>query len=232
MKIFAVSDLHLSGDSPKPMDVFGEDWANHWEKICDDWRQKVGDDDLVLISGDISWAMTLDQARVDLDAIDRLPGKKVLLRGNHDYWWASLSKVNAALGDSCTALQNNVLRFGRCLVAGSRGWTVPGTNTEAQDIKIYKRELGRLELSLRQAQQQRGSDDILVVMTHYPPFNERQQPSEVTDLLEAYHADFVIYGHLHGYYEKHAFNGMLRGIPYYLTSCDHLNFSVMQITEV
>jgi len=232
MKIFAVSDLHLSGDCPKPMNIFGQDWENHWEKIQDDWRSQVGENDLVLIGGDISWAMTLEQAKVDLDQIQALPGKKVLLRGNHDYWWGSLSKVAAAMGPSCCPLQNNALRYGRCLVAGSRGWTVPGTNTDGQDKKIYARELQRLQLSLDQAKKMRKEEDMLIVMTHFPPFNERQEPSEVTALLESYQVDYVIYGHLHGYYQRHAFDGELRGIPYQLTSCDHLGFSIFQIVEL
>lgn len=231
MRIFAVSDLHLSGNCPKPMDIFGQDWERHWEKIQADWRSRVGEEDLVLIGGDISWAMTIAQAQVDLDEIDALPGQKILLRGNHDYWWSSLTKVSEAMGPSCRPLQNNALRCGRCVVAGSRGWTVPGPNTDGQDRKIYSRELQRLKLSLDQAQAMRTSGDMLVVVTHYPPFNERQEPSEVTDMLEAYQADQVIYGHLHGYYQRNAFNGVLRGIPYALTSCDHLNFRLLEITQ-
>ena len=232
MKIFAVSDLYLSGNCPKPMDVFGQNWENHWGKIQDDWRSRVSDEDLVLIAGDISWAMTLEQAQVDLDQIDALPGKKVILRGNHDYWWGSLSKVEAAMGASCRPLQNNALRYGKCLVAGSRGWTVPGSNSDGQDKKIYARELQRLKLSLDQAKAMRREDDFLIVMTHFPPFNERQEVSEVTELLEAYRVDYVIYAHLHGYYQRNAFDGRLRDIPYQLTSCDHLGFGVFEIAEM
>ena len=232
MKIFAVSDLHLSGDCPKPMDIFGQNWENHWDKIREDWQSRVGDGDLVLIAGDISWAMTLEQAKVDLDEVDALPGKKVILRGNHDYWWGSLSKVAAAMGPSCCPLQNNALRYGRCLIAGSRGWTVPGSNTNGQDRKIYARELQRLKLSLDQAKAQRREGDMLIVMTHFPPFNERQEPSEVTELLEACGVDQVIYAHLHGYHQKNAFDGELRGIPYQLTSCDHLGFKLHEIARL
>ena len=109
MRIFAVSDLHLSGNCPKPMDIFGQDWERHWEKIQADWRSRVGEEDLVLIGGDISWAMTIAQAQVDLDEIDALPGQKILLRGNHDYWWSSLTQVSEAMGPA--AARCRTMRF-------------------------------------------------------------------------------------------------------------------------
>ncbi len=226
MKVFAISDLHLSGDGDKPMDIFGSQWDHHWDRICEDWKEKVSDEDLVLIAGDISWAMTLQQAVPDLRSIEDLPGKKVLLRGNHDYWWNSLSKVMAALGSTCNVLQNNAFRFGKYLIAGSRGWMIPGEQTTAQDQKIFLRELQRMTLSLEAAERMRESGDRLIIMTHYPPFNEKFEPSEMTALFEEHRANTVLYGHLHGRSASLAPDGVLGTIRYQLTSCDHLDFKL------
>ena len=123
MKIFAISDLHLSTVEPKPMDIFGGNWDDYWQKIECDWQQKVGDDDVVLIPGDTSWAMRMCDAIPDLEKIAKLKGKKVLLRGNHDYWWNTIGKVRNALPEGMFAVQNDCIRFGNLLVCGSRGWT-------------------------------------------------------------------------------------------------------------
>ena len=230
MKVFAISDLHLSGSDPKPMDVFGERWENHWSRIREDWRARVAPEDLVLIAGDISWAMQLEQARVDLDELGALPGQKVLLRGNHDYWWSSLTKVERLLSPGTFVLQNNALRFGNVVVAGTRGWMIPvGGGNRAQDEKIYAREVQRMALSLAAAKRLLQEGDRLLVMTHYPPFNERQEPSPVTDQIEAAGAEAVVYGHLHGAGIRDAFQGNLRGVQYYLTSCDAMNFRLLAL---
>jgi len=230
LKVFAISDLHLSGSDPKPMDVFGERWENHWVRIQQDWRAKVEPEDLVLVAGDISWAMQLEQAQVDLEELGALPGQKVLLRGNHDYWWSSLTKVERILPKGTFALQNNALRFEGVVVAGTRGWTIPASiGTHSQDEKIYAREVQRMELSLSAAKKLQQEGDRLLVMTHYPPFNERQEPSPVTDRIEAAGADAVVYGHLHGAGIRDAFQGNLRGVRYYLTSCDAMNFQLLAL---
>ncbi len=140
MKVFAIGDLHLSGAVDKPMDVFGVAWDKHFLRIQTYWRERVATEDVVLIPGDISWAMHLDEAKPDLEFIANLPGEKILVRGNHDYWWNSLSKVRAALPPTIRALQNDSIRFDGVSIAGSRGWSCPGTSGfTASDEKIYER---------------------------------------------------------------------------------------------
>lgn len=231
MKLFAISDLHLSGHCPKPMDVFGAHWENHWMRICDAWRERVSPDDAVLIPGDISWAMTLEQAMGDLADIAGLPGTKVLLRGNHDYWWGGLARVRSALPKSMRALQNDAVRIGDLTICGTRGWTCPGSSSweGAGDEKIYLRELVRLRLSLDAAR--RLPDGPLVAMLHFPPFNERLEPSGYTKLLEEYGVRFAVYGHLHALAPCAAFEGERNGVLYRMVSCDYLDFKPAEILQ-
>ena len=203
MRVFAIADPHLSKAEPKPMTIFGENWAGHPEAFFERWRESVCADDLVLIPGDISWAMRLEGALEDLRDIAALPGKKVLLRGNHDYWWPSISKLRRALPKGMYAVQNDALRFENVVVAGTRGWVTPGsTDFTEQDEKVYQRELERLKLSLESAK--KLSDETTktpmktVVMLHYPPTNLKLEPSGFTDLLLEYAPDALVFGHLHG----------------------------------
>ncbi|MDR0840725.1 MAG: metallophosphoesterase [Christensenellaceae bacterium] len=230
MKLFALGDLHLSQGCAKPMDIFGANWDGHADRIAGAWERLVGPEDVVLIPGDISWAMHMQQAAYDLELIARLPGRKVLLRGNHDYWWDSLAKVRAALPAGMYALQNDSLSFGGIAIAGTRGWVCPGSALfdAARDQKLYQRELMRLELSLKAMEQGQRR----VCMLHYPPFNERRQQSGFTELLEAHGVERVIYGHLHGKSCKNAFEGERGGIVYTLCSADHLEFTPKLILEV
>ena len=199
MRVFAIADPHLSKAEPKPMTIFGENWAGHPGAFFERWREVVCADDLVLIPGDISWAMRLEGALEDLRDIAALPGQKVLLRGNHDYWWPSISKLRRALPEGMYAVQNDALRFGSVVVAGTRGWTTPGsTDFTEQDIKVYQRELARLELSLESAKKLADRHTKTVVMLHYPPTNLKLEPSGFTDLLLRYAPDALVFGHLHG----------------------------------
>ena len=150
MAVYAISDLHLPARQ-KPMDVFGPQWKDHFDRICLDWRERVTAEDLVLLPGDLSWAMHLEDALEDLAAVGELPGSKILLRGNHDYWWSSIGRVRRALGEGMYALQNDSLLIGERLYAGTRGWTLPGPETTAEDARIYERERLRLEMSLKHA---------------------------------------------------------------------------------
>lgn len=221
MKIFAISDLHLSINNPKPMDVFGERWEGYVEKIFDDWKQKVADDDVVLLAGDFSWAMKLQDALADFDLLKSLPGKKVIIKGNHDYWWPSISVLRQALPENIFALQNDAIKFGDVIVCGTRGWTVPepGESQSSEDEKIYKREVIRLELTLQAAQKLQTNGEKIVCMMHYPPCNFRREASGFTTLIEKYNVNAVVFGHLHGY-KKIQTKFVLNGIDYYLTSCD------------
>ena len=135
MAVFAIADLHLPAQQ-KPMDVFGEHWRNHFQRIREDWLARVSPSDLVLLPGDISWAMRLEEALEDLESIGALPGVKVLLRGNHDYWWSSIGRVRRALGEGMFALQNDSLLIDGRLYAGSRGWTLPGPDASEEDLRI------------------------------------------------------------------------------------------------
>ena len=150
-RIFAIADLHLPGEKDKSMDIFGPHWEGHFEKIKADWALKVDDEDIVLIPGDISWAMTLEGALEDLFSIGELPGYKVLLRGNHDYWWSSISKLRSVLPDKMYAVQNDALLIGDYVICGSRGWAITEGETAEADKKIYERELMRMEMSLNRA---------------------------------------------------------------------------------
>ncbi|HEY8416848.1 MAG TPA: metallophosphoesterase, partial [Limnochordales bacterium] len=221
------------GGQDKPMDVFGAGWIDHPEKIRRAWLELVRDDDVVLMPGDLSWAMTLEQAAEDFAYLAQLPGRIVLIRGNHDYWWGSISKVRRALPPNVTALQNDHLLLGHgWAVCGTRGWTVPGSSTFQgdQDMKIYLRELQRLELSLRSAAQA-GAERIIALL-HYPPTNERHEPSGFTRLLEAYPVVHCVYGHLHGPARRHGLTGQVGHIRYHLVSCDAVGFRPVLIETI
>ena len=226
MKVFAISDLHLEGGDDKPMSVFGSQWEGHFEKISADWQKKVGPEDLVLIPGDISWAMQLEHALPDLRMIAELPGRKVLLRGNHDYWWPGISRLRSALPDGMYAIQNDALQFDGFTIAGSRGWILPGPGVSAEDDRIYERELARLGLSLDQARRLGGD---LLVMTHYPPVGENGIQTQVSQMIIRAGARYCVYGHLHGASGKSAFNGSLDGTEFMCVSCDQLGFALHEI---
>jgi predicted phosphohydrolase len=197
MRVFAIADPHLSRAQPKPMTIFGPEWEGHPEAFFGGWREVVRDDDLVLVPGDLSWALRLEDALVDLGDIAELPGRKVILRGNHDYWWPSVSKLRAVLPAGMRAVQNDALVEDGVIVAGSRGWICPGTHGYSeQDEKIYRRELERLRLSLASARKLTG--EAFVVMMHFPPVNSRLEPSGFTELLLEAAPDALVFGHVHG----------------------------------
>lgn len=222
MNVFAIGDLHLPGGMDKPMDVFGANWKKHDERIRDAWLKKVGADDIVLLPGDFSWAMQLAQVKEDLRYLDALPGTKVMIRGNHDYWWSSLKKVREALPRSVHVLQNDCYADRGLAVCGTRGWACPGsTGFDLEDQKIYLREAGRLKLSLEKM----PKDGLRIVMLHYPPFNERFEETAFSEQIAAAKVDIVLYGHLHAHACKHAFEGVRDQVKYYLVSADHIGFS-------
>ncbi|MEA4970360.1 MAG: metallophosphoesterase [Candidatus Pelethousia sp.] len=229
MRIFALGDPHLSLSTDKPMDIFGPNWDDHAARLEAAWRAAVQPEDAVLLPGDISWAMSLNEAKADLAFLAALPGTKVLLRGNHDYWWSSISKVRAALPAGMHAVQNDSLVLSGMAVLGTRGWVCPGSALfdPATDQKLYERELIRLELSLKSA----PAGLPKLCMLHYPPFNERRQQSGFTELLEAYGVERAVYGHLHGKACRNAFEGRRNGVEYILCSADHLEFIPKLILE-
>lgn len=204
------------------MDVFGPGWQGHPERFFSGWAATVADGDLVLVPGDISWALRLEAALPDLQAIAALPGEKVLLRGNHDYWWPSISRLRAALPPRMHAIQNDALRIGEYRIAGSRGWLCPGARGFTdQDLRIYRRELERLRLSLQAAR--RLGDGDLLVMLHFPPTNPAGDRSEVIDLLEEHEPTAVVYGHVHGE-AADSEPAASFGLPLHFVAADALEF--------
>lgn len=230
MTVYAIGDLHLPAGDDKPMDIFGAHWERHFERICADWLNQVDANDVVLLPGDISWAMRLEDARQDLDAIGRLPGVKVITRGNHDYWWSSISRVREALTGNTYALQNDALRLGPLLVAGTRGWILPMEGVAAEDVKIFRRECARLRLSLERARQMDATAP-LICMLHYPPLTEQARDTEMTRLMREFQVSHVVYGHLHGPSLAGAFRGNDCGIEYHQVSCDGLGFKLHKVCD-
>lgn len=227
MNIYAISDLHLSFSQSKPMDIFGACWDNHWQKICDDWTAKVKEEDVVLIAGDISWAMTLEDALADINEIAKLPGKKIFIKGNHDYWWSSLSKIKKVLPKDMYVLQNDALRFAGFVICGARLWNLSSSSSD--DKKIAQREKIRLTLSLDSALKIKCQGDKLIAMCHFPPFDVTLADSEYTELFESCGVDSVVYGHLHGKDCRAEKCVEKNGVKYYLTSCDQIDNKLVKI---
>jgi uncharacterized protein len=227
MGLYAISDLHLALSGDKPMDVFGEHWYKHHEKIKENWLEKISDEDTILIAGDISWSMKMEEGLKDLDWIHELPGRKIFVRGNHDYWWQSISKLNN-LYEDMNFIQNNYFTYEDYALCGTRGWTCPGgEHFTEHDEKIYSRELIRLKLSLDLAV--KNGYKKFMVMIHYPPTNERFEETEFIKIFKEYGVEKVFYGHLHGYSLKRVMVGEVEGIEYILTSADYINFDPIKI---
>lgn len=227
MGLYAISDLHLALSGDKPMDVFGDKWYKHDEKIKNNWLELIGEDDTVLIAGDISWSMRMEEGMKELQWIHELPGKKYIIRGNHDYWWGSISKLNS-LYDDMKFVQNNFFTYEEYAICGTRGWTCPGGEKFTEkDKKIYNRELIRLRLSIDAAK--KSGYNKFICMIHYPPTNDKFEDSGFTEIFKEYEVDKVIYGHLHGPSLSRVLNGYRDGIEYIITSCDYLNFKPIKI---
>lgn len=249
MHIWAIADLHLSFGTPnKKMDLFGAHWKDCEKKIEQHWRASITSDDLVLIAGDISWAMNEAQVKPDLDWIDQLPGTKCLIKGNHDYWWGSLSKVKALLPPSCHAIQHDAFHWKGFSIGGTRLWDDPQLcfkeviawndgdkksakeeeeATREENKKIYQRELHRLEMSLKSLD---PAAQKKIVMTHYPPIGAFLEESQTSRLLEKYGVDIALFGHLHNVKPGMKLFGEHQGTTYYLTACDYLeNFAPLKI---
>ena len=230
MKVFAISDLHLSTTTNKPMEVFGDEWKGYVETIKKDWLEKVGENDLVLLSGDISWAMTIDEAKEDYALLESLPGIKVVGKGNHDFYWSSSLKMKNAF-PSFNFLYNNAFKFGDVVICGTRGWNIPDEKTEEYeaDKKIYEHEILRLGFSLEEMEKLRKDGDKVICMFHFPPFDATYNETAFTQIVKENNIDMVIYGHLHGKNSRVNPEVNKDGIPYYLTSADLVNFKLIQL---
>ncbi|MGR3973736.1 MAG: metallophosphoesterase [Candidatus Rhabdochlamydia sp.] len=231
MAIWALADLHLAKSTPsKDMAIFGPSWEGYMDRIERNWKTKISSDDLVLLPGDISWAMKLEEARNDLEWIHALPGTKVMIRGNHDYWWDSAKKMKAFLPPSLLFIHNTALQWNQVAIGGSRLWDTPeyhfGNNDftpklSLDDLQIFERELMRLKLSLEQMEK---SSVLKIAMTHYPPLGLDLQDSRASALLEQFGIDHCVFGHLHHLQPQTPTFGKKKGIDYHLTSADYLEF--------
>ena len=228
MRIFAIADLHFDFKKEKPMNVFGDNWENHEEKIIENWKDTVAQDDLVLIPGDISWALKLKDAIEDLMKIENLPGIKIIGKGNHDYWWSTSSKLDKLNLKTIKFLKNNCYKFNDVVVCGTRGWdTMEEHSEEISNEKIFLRELNRLKISIESAKKAGGE---IVVMLHYPPFDSDGLPNEFFDLMKEYYADICVYGHLHGEDgHKNIREGIIDNIMVHCVSSDYMDFKLKRI---
>lgn len=227
--IYAIGDLHLGFYKGKTMEPFGIHWEKHYEKIRNSWLENIKEDDWVLIAGDTSWAISLEEAEPDFKFLSELPGRKVLIKGNHDYWWNSLSVLRNKYKDNdIFFIQNDSVIIDNITICGTRGWITPGEALfTPEDEKIYKREVNRLRLSLETAS---NNNEIWVLM-HFPPMTDINKASEFIKLFEEYNVKRVIYGHIHG---KENFPlapvGIKNEIEYKLVSCDYIDFRPVRLS--
>lgn len=230
MSIYTISDLHLSLGMDKPMDIFGNNWKNHEKKIRDNWIKKVKKEDLVLLPGDFSWAMYIEDAKKDFEYLNELPGTKLLLKGNHDYWWESIKKMREFLKNNnfknIDFIYNNSYIWENKIIVGTRGWSEQEENPE----KIIRRENLRLEMSIKDGLQRFGEDKEIIVCMHYPPFNGyTKEELNLVKTMKKYNTKICIYGHVHGEVGKDAKQGMIDGIRFIMASSDQTNFDLIKI---
>ena len=234
MAIFTIADLHLSFNTNKPMNIFGTNWENYEEKIKKDWQEKVTEKDLVVLPGDFSWAMYLDETEKDFAYINSLPGKKILLKGNHDYWWSTVTSMRKYIDSkefkNIDFLYNNSYEVEGNIIAGTRGWV---QSNEEEDKKMINRETIRLELSIKDGIQKYGEDKPIIICMHYPPYTnynvQNLLDSPFIEIMRKYNVKKCIYGHLHGESIKEAIQGNIKGIDTTLVSADGVNFKLMKI---
>ena len=228
MALYAIGDTHLSLGTDKPMDVFGGGWLGYVEKLKEGFSQ-ISPEDTVVLCGDLSWGMSLEEAREDFAFLNELPGRKVMLKGNHDYWWNTASKMNKFFQengfDTLNILHNNCILYGDVALCGTRGWFYEEDRGE-HSAKVFNRELMRLEASLKAA----GEREKLCFL-HYPPLYQGYRCQEIIDLLHRYEVKRCYYGHLHGGSHRLAVCGMRDGVEYGLVAADYLRFKPEKILD-
>jgi len=246
MRIFAISDLHLDSFDNKPMDIFGDTWKFFKEDIIENAKKnKITDKDIVVIAGDISWAMKKEEAKTDISFLDAIPGKKILIRGNHDYWWKGISGVRDVLPPETYAIQNDAIKFGKFIFCGTRGWNVDrikpndlgqyeikendGKTKLNEDERILAKEKERLKLTLDAALKMRNKGDEVIVVMHYPPYTRGFQETTFTKMIEAAVVKTVVFGHLHGERWKKYLEVRINNTKYFLTSCDVVDNKLVRI---
>lgn len=222
MALYAIGDLHLCLGAPKPMDVFGGAWVGYMEKLRQGMAV-IGPEDTTVLMGDLSWALDLPSAQADFGWIQQIPGRKILLKGNHDYWWSTAAKFEKFCKENefnhMALLNNNCYFYEEYAICGTRGWFFEEEKSGTHDEKVFRRELIRLEASLKAA-----GDREKLVFLHYPPRYKGYTCQEILDLLEKYGVRQCFYGHLHGASHKLAMEGLWDGVYYRLLSADYLNF--------
>ena len=236
MAIFTIGDLHLSFNDDKPMSVFGENWEGYEDKIKKDWIEKVKENDLVVIPGDFSWSMYLENTYLDFSYINKLPGKKLLLKGNHDYWWSTLKKMRDYLEEkefqNIDFIYNNAYEYENKIIVGTRGWS---QSEEKEDKKILDREKIRLELSIKDGIEKYGNEKEIIAFMHYPPITKHNitenEPTDFIRLMQKYNIKRCYYGHLHSTSIKEAVEGEFFGINFKLVSADGIEFKLVKISD-
>ena len=234
MRLFAISDLHLSLGVDEPMDIFGPQWVGHADRMREAWDAMVAPEDWVLVGGDTSWGLDLVEAKPDLDWLGERPGQKVLIKGNHCMWWTSRSKVEKILHPSIRLLQNDAVRLDDgTVVVGTRLWDPPTAPwAKAEAAKVFARELERLKLSIQAGEKLGGcvpGGARTIALVHYPPRYSDGGATDAVPLLEAANVRICVYGHLHGRDHKYGFQGVANGIRYYLASVDAIDFRPIPI---
>ena len=236
MSVYTIADLHLSFNENKPMDIFGDIWNKHEEKIRKNWIENVRKEDWVVLPGDFSWSMKLEDTYKDLEYLENLPGTKILLKGNHDYWWSTITKMNQFIKDSnfktINFLQNNSYEIENAIIAGTRGWVI----NDIENEKIINRELERLKLSLQDAKsraEKSENEKEIIVFMHYPPVTYQAINSleilKFVEIMKQYNVKRCYYGHLHSDSIKTAVEGTIQGVELKLVSSDYLNFAPIKV---
>ena len=235
MAIYTIGDLHLSFKNPKPMNIFGNNWENHEEKVKQDWQNKVKPEDTVIHPGDFSWAMHLKDTLPDFKYLDSLPGKKIMLKGNHEYWWTTPTNMkNFLIGNgfyNIDFIQNNSIKVENKIICGTRGWAISETETE-NNKKILNREVIRLELSIKDAIETNKNYENkleIIAFMHYPPIIKQNLNTEFIKILKKYEIKKCYYAHLHGKSIEEAIEANVQGIEFKLVSSDALDFKLLRI---
>ena len=231
MAIYVIADLHLSFSQDKPMSIFGENWEGHSEKIKNNWISKVKPEDTVVLPGDFSLAMYLQDTYKDFEYLNSLPGKKLLLKGNHDYWWTTVTNMRNFLEENkfknIDFIYNNSYLVENKILTGTRGWNLLDTENSS---KMIKRESIRLQLAIEDGIKKYGDDKEIIVFMHYPPISNTNKKSDFLKILKQYDIKRCYYGHLHGKSHQDAVEGIVDGIEFKLISADYLNFDVIKVT--
>lgn len=234
MAIYTIGDLHLSFNENKPMSIFGENWEGYEEKVKENWTKLVKEEDMVVLPGDFSWSMYLKDTYKDFEYLNNLPGKKLLLKGNHDYWWSTVNSMRNYIKENhfknIDFIYNNAYEFENIIIVGTRGWAF---GEDAESKRMLQREMARLELSIKNGIENYGENKEIIAFLHYPPIiNQNIQNNEMNEfirILKKYDIKKCYYGHLHGTAIKEAVEGEYFGIAFKLVSADAIQFNLVKV---